>query len=40
MIASLRAGTELALGIEHEHYEHVIRPVPEISRASLLADFS
>jgi hypothetical protein len=40
MIASLRGGTELALGIEHEHYEHVIRPDPEISRASLLADFS
>jgi hypothetical protein len=40
MIAALRGGTELAVGIEHEHYEHVIRPVPEPSRISLLADFS
>jgi hypothetical protein len=40
MIAALRGGTELAVGIEHEHYEHVIRPLPEPSRLSLLADFS
>ena len=40
MIAALRGGTELAVGIEHEHYEHVIRPLPEPSRISLLADFS
>lgn len=40
MIAALRGGTDLAVGIEHEHYEHVIRPLPEPSRISLLADFS
>ena len=40
MIAALRGGTELAVGIEHEHYEHVIRPLPEPSRISLIADFS
>jgi hypothetical protein len=28
------------VGIEHEHYEHVIRPIPEPTRISLLADFS
>jgi hypothetical protein len=40
MIAALRGGTELAVGIEHEHYEHVIRPLPEPTRISLIADFS
>ena len=40
MIAALRGGTGLAVGTEHEHYEHVIRPLPEPSRISLLADFS
>jgi hypothetical protein len=40
MIAALRGGTELAVGIEHDHYEHVIRPVREASRTSLVGDFS
>jgi hypothetical protein len=40
MIAALRAGAELAVGIDHERYHHSVRPVPAAPRASLLADFS
>ena len=40
MISALRAGAQLAVGIDHEHYSHVIQPVPAASRTSLLADFS
>ena len=40
MIAALRAGAELAVGIDHERYAHSVRPVPAASRISLLADFS
>jgi hypothetical protein len=40
MIASLRGGAELAMGIDHERYQHTLRPVREAVRVSLLADFS
>jgi hypothetical protein len=40
MIAALREGSELAVGIDHERYQHAVRPVREAVRASLLADFS
>src|SRR5262249_1837448 len=40
MIAALRAGAELAVGIDHERYNHSVRPVPAAARPSLLADFS
>jgi hypothetical protein len=40
MIATLREGAELAMGIDHERYQHALRPVREGIRASLLADFS
>ena len=37
MIASLRAGAPLAVGIDHEHYRHEVA-VPEAVRRSLVAD--
>jgi hypothetical protein len=37
MIASLRDGTALAIGIDHEHYRHEVA-VPEPVRRSLTAD--
>jgi hypothetical protein len=38
MIVSLRAGANLALGIDHEHYRHTVPAVPEAMRRALLAD--
>src|SRR5215469_8426312 len=38
MIASLRAGANLSLGIDHEHYRHEVPAVPEAMRHALLAD--
>jgi len=38
MIASLRAGANLALGIDHEHYRHEVAAVSEAMRCALLAD--
>ncbi|HKD53802.1 MAG TPA: DUF3501 family protein [Steroidobacteraceae bacterium] len=38
MIASLQAGANLALGIDHEHYRHEVPAVPEATRRALLAD--
>jgi hypothetical protein len=40
MIAALRGGAELAVGIDHDHYRHAIQPVSEASRTSLLADLA
>ena len=38
MIAALRAGAALALGVDHQHYRHAVDPVPAWVRAALLAD--
>jgi len=40
MIAALRGGAGLGVGIDHDRYSHVIQPVREASRTSLIADFS
>ena len=40
MIDALRGGSELAVGIDHPRYNHVIQPVRPAVRTSLLADFS
>ena len=40
MIAALREGSELSMGIDHERYQHAVRPVREAVRTSLMADFS
>jgi len=40
MIAALRSGAGLALGIDHEHYRHALPEVREAVRKSLLADLT
>lgn len=40
MLAALRGGAALGVGIDHERYQHTIQPVREASRTSLIADFS
>ncbi len=40
MIASLRGGAELAAGVDHDHYRHVVAPVGAVTRQALIADFS
>jgi Protein of unknown function (DUF3501) len=39
MIANLRAGATLGIGIDHEHYRHSVVPVPAAVRGSLVGDF-
>lgn len=38
MIAALRAGAALAVGVDHERYIHAVDPVPKAIRAALCAD--
>ena len=38
MVADLRQGTLLGVGIDHPHYEYQVEPVAEPPRESLLAD--
>jgi hypothetical protein len=40
MIAALREGAELGVGIDHPQYQQTIQPVKAASRTSLLADLS
>jgi hypothetical protein len=40
MIASLKAGAALALGIDHENYRHTVSAVSGAERAALIADLS
>jgi len=40
MIAALREGAELGVGIDHPQYQQTILPVKAASRTSLLADLS
>ena len=40
MIAALKGGRDLAVGIDHDHYRHAIEAVPGPARAALLADFT
>jgi len=40
MIAGLRGGAGLAIGVDHDGYRHVIAAVPAATRTSLIADFS
>jgi len=39
-IAALQAGRDLALGIDHDHYRHVVGSVPRVLREALTADLS
>ena len=40
MITSLRGGSALAVGIDHEHYPHAIEAVSAATRQALIADLS
>jgi hypothetical protein len=40
MIASLRRGASLAVGVDHEHYPHTIETVSAATRQALTADLS
>ena len=40
MIAALRGGASLGIGIDHDHYRHAVEPVTEATRKALIADFS
>ena len=40
MIAALRGGAELSIGIDHDHYRHALAPVSAATRQALSADFS
>lgn len=38
MVAALKAGSAISIGIDHPKYTHAIEPVPESVRESLLSD--
>jgi hypothetical protein len=40
MIAGLRAGADLAVGVDHDHYRHSVPAVSAATRQSLVADLS
>ncbi len=40
MIAALRGGANLAVGIDHDHYRHSVPAVSAATRQALVADFS
>jgi hypothetical protein len=40
MIAALRGGAALGIGIDHDHYRHTVAAVSEATRKALIADLS
>ncbi len=38
MLASLRGGAAIAVGVDHPHYRHEVAPVPPAVQRSLIAD--
>jgi hypothetical protein len=40
MIAGLRGGSALAVGVDHDHYRHTVAAVSAATQQSLVADFS
>jgi len=38
MVQVARTGAQISLGIDHDHYRHAVRPLPETARAALAAD--
>lgn len=38
MIGDLKKGAAVSMGVDHEHYRHVVAPVAEATRVALLAD--
>jgi hypothetical protein len=39
MIAAAKKGAPLVVGVDHSHYSATVDPVPEATRAALVADF-
>ena len=40
MVQAARTGAQISLGIDHDHYRHAVRPLPETARAALAADLA
>ena len=40
MVAALKSGAPLAVGVDHENYRHTVTPVPSAVREALVADLS
>jgi hypothetical protein len=40
MVAALKSGAPLAMGVDHENYRHMLSPVPAEVREALVADLS
>ena len=40
MVAALRGGAKLSVGIDHANYTHANDALPDVTRAALLADFA
>jgi len=40
MTAAAKAGAAISIGVDHEQYRHAVEPVPEASRAALVADLA
>jgi len=40
MAAAAKAGAAISIGVDHEQYGHAVEPVPEASRAALVADLA
>ncbi|MDE2449831.1 MAG: DUF3501 family protein [Gammaproteobacteria bacterium] len=40
MISSLKSGTTLSAGVDHQRYRHSVDPVPQPTRAALVADLN
>lgn len=40
MIAAVKDGADMAMGVDHSHYSAVIDPLPEPFRAALVKDFA
>jgi hypothetical protein len=38
MIAALKSGAGLAIGVDHPEYEATLQPLPDVTRSALLAD--
>src|SRR5437588_12346369 len=38
MIAALKSGAKLAIGVDHPEYAATLQPVPDATRSALLAD--
>ena len=40
MVKAAKTGAQISLGIDHDHYRHAVRPLPETARAALAADLA